>query len=205
MILYFTPGSSSLAAHIVAREARLCLEYDKVDLKTQTTASGQDYTRINPKGYVPALSLNNGEVLTEASVVMQFLADQAPEARLIPEAGSPERYRAQEWLGFIGTELHKGFGPLWRPTASDMCQQVAVKHLHRRFGYIDGHLKDRPYLLGERFTVADAYGFTVLNWTYFHKIDLSPYANIGAFIKRVADRPRVREALQVEGLIRTAA
>lgn len=204
MILYFTPGSSSLAAHIVAREARLAIEYDKVNLKTQTTESGQDYVKINPKGYVPALSLRNGEVIAEVSVVLQVLADQAPEARLIPEAGSADRYRVQEWLGFIGTELHKTFMPVWKPTSTEVCRRNAVEYLHHRFGFLDRHLNGRFYLFKDSFTVADAYAFAILNWTYFHRIDISSYKNMVEFMKRVAARPRVREALQTEGLLKSA-
>lgn len=205
MILYFTPGSSSLAAHIVAREARISIAYDKVNLKTLTTESGQDYTRINPKGYVPALSLPTGEVLTEAAVVLQFLADLAPEMGLIPEGGSIERYRVQEWLGFIGTELHKTFMPIWKPTSAAACQQSAIEQLHRRFGFLDRHLDGRSYLLGENFTVADAYCYAILNWTTFHRIDISPYLHMSAFMKRVAARPHTREALQIEGLLKGGA
>jgi glutathione S-transferase len=200
--LYYTPGSSSLASRIVACEAGLTLEYDKVDLKNQTTASGRNYIKINPKGYVPALALGDGQVLTEVSVVVQFLADQAPEARLIPEAGTLERYRVQEWLGFIGMELHKGFAPLWSPLSPDGARRMAIDHLRRRFGYMDGHLEQRPYLLGERFTVADAYGFAILNWASFHKIDLADHPHLATYMKRVAERPKVRQALQDEGLAR---
>lgn len=204
MKLYYTPGSCSLASRIVACEAGLEIDYDKVDLKHRTTASGRDFIKINPKGYVPALVLNDGQVLTEASVVIQFLADQAPEARLIPEPGSLDRYRVQEWLGFISTELHKGFSPLWKATSPEAARQMAVEHLHQRFGYLDRHLEGRTYLMGELFTVADAYVFAVLNWTSFHKIDISPYSRLEAYMKRVARRPGVRRALEAEGLARAA-
>ncbi|MCB5176169.1 glutathione transferase GstA [Microvirga lenta] len=205
MKLYYTPGSSSLASRIVACEAGLDLVYDKVDLKNRTTASGRDFSKINPKGYVPALALNDGQVLTETSVVIQFLADQAPQTRLMPELGSLERYRVQEWIGFISTELHKGFAPLWKPTSTEAARQMAVEQLHRRFGYVDRHLEGRSYLMGELFTVADAYGYAVLNWTSFHKIDVSPYSRLLAYMRRVAERPRVRQALEAEGLLRLAA
>jgi glutathione S-transferase len=204
MKLYYTPGSCSLAPRIVACEAGLQMEYDKVDLKNQTTASGRDFIKINPKGYVPALILSNGEVLTEACVVVQFLADQAPDAELMPKAGSLERYRVQEWLGFISAELHKGFGPLWKPASSDAARLMAVEILHRRFRYLEKRLETGPYLIGDRFTVADAYAFAILHWTHFHKIDISTYPRLVAFMKRVASRPKVREALQAEGLLTVA-
>jgi glutathione S-transferase len=200
MKLYYTPGACSLASRIVACEAGLEIDYDKVDLKNQTTASGRSFIKINPKGGVPALSLNNGEVLTEASVVVQFLADQAPHSRLIPEAGSLDRYRVQEWLNFISTELHGGFVPLWRPSSSAAERQASIENLSRLFRYFDRHLAERAYLMGEQFTVADAYGFTVLNWAHFHRIGLSDHPHLIAYMKRVAERPRVREALGAEGL-----
>ena len=205
MKLYYTPGSCSLASRIVACEAGLDLDYDKVDLKHWTTASGRDFIKINPKGYVPALALSDGQVLTEASVVIQFLADQAPQARLIPEPGSLERYRVQEWLGFISTELHKGFAPLWKPTYPDAARRMAVEHLHQRFGYLNRQLEGRSYLMGEIFTVADAYGFSVLNWNFFHKIDISAYSRLSAYLRRVAGRPGVRRALEAEGFAKAAA
>jgi glutathione S-transferase len=200
MKLYYTPGACSLASRIVACEAGLQIDYDKVDLKNQTTASGRSFIKINPKGGVPALSLSNGEVLTEASVVVQFLADQAPQARLIPEAGSLDRYRVQEWLNFIGTELHGGFVPLWKASSSDAERQASIENLHRNFLYIDRHLVERVYLMGEQFTVADAYGFTILSWAHFHRIDLCDYPHLRAYMKRIADRPRVKEAMGAEGL-----
>jgi glutathione S-transferase len=200
MKLYYTPGAGSLASRIVACEAGLQIDYDKVDLKNQTTASGRSFSKINPKGGVPALSLNNGEILTEASVVVQFLADQAPHAQLIPVAGSMDRYRVQEWLNFISTELHGGFMPLWRPASSAAERQSSIDNLFRLFGYLDGHLADRAYLMGEQFTVADAYGFTVLNWTHFHRISLAKHPWLLAYMKRVAARPGVKEALGAEGV-----
>ncbi len=204
MRLYYTPGACSLAPRIVACEAGLDLEYDKVDLKTQTTESGFNYGTINPKGYVPALALGNGEVLTEAPVVMEYLADQVPAARLLPEAGSLARYRVQEWLGFINGELEKGFDPLWRPRTPDAARGLAIDHLHRRLGYLDGCLQGRFYLMGEQFTIADAYCFTVLSWSRFHRVDLSGYAHVGAFMNRITNRPQVRQALRAEGLLQAA-
>lgn len=205
MKLYYTPGACSLAHRIVACEAGLDVEYDKVDLKTQTTASGRNFTKINPKGYVPALALRTGEVLTEAPVVLEYLADQMPDAGLLPGAGSLERYKVQEWIDFISTELHKGFAPLWDPPMPSTARELAVEHLHRRFAYLDNCLEGRSYLMGEQFTIADAYCFTVLSWAHFHRIDLSPYLQINAFMGRVAARPGVRRALEAEGLQNNAA
>lgn len=204
MRLYFSPGACSLALRIVAYEAGLTIDCDKVDLKTRVTASGRDFSRINPKGYVPALALDDGEVLTEGAVILQYLADQAPETELMPKAGCRDRYRVQEWLHFISTEIHKGFAPLWKPVTPDAARRLAVEDLHRRFGYVERHLDGRMYLMGDRYTVADAYCFTILNWAGFHRIDLSPYPRLLAFVDRVAARPRVREALRAEGLLRAA-
>lgn len=199
MKLYYSPGACSLAPHIVASEAGLALELDKVNLTTKTTGSGRDFLSVNPKGYVPALMLDNGELLTEAAVVVQFIADQAPGSGLLPHCGSPERLRVQEWLAFIASELHKGFGPLWKPV-SDASRKAAVEVLHRRFALLDQTLEGRSYLMGDGFTVADAYGFTILNWSHFHKIDLTAYPHLVAYMKRVANRPRVRKAMEHEGL-----
>ncbi len=205
MKLYYAPGACSLAPHIVAREAGLRLDLEKVDLGSGKTESGAAFAAINPKGYVPALALDNGEVLTEASALLQYLADQAAGAGLVPQAGTPERYRLLEWLGFISTEIHKGFGPLWNPQTPDAAKAIAKANLAKRFTYLDGRLARGPYLLGERFTAADAYLFTVVNWTNIHGIDLKPYPNLQAYIERVGARPKVREALLAEGLLKEAA
>jgi glutathione S-transferase len=205
MKLYYAPGACSLAPHIVAREAGLKLDLEKVDLGTGKTETGATYSGINPKGYVPALKLDTGEVLTEASALVQFLADKAPQAQLAPAAGTSERYRLLEWLGFISTEIHKGFGPLWNPAMPEGAKAIAKTNLGKRFAYLDAHLARGPYLLGERFTIADAYLFTVASWADFHAIDLKPYPNLQAYLGRVADRPRVREALAAEGLLKNAA
>lgn len=205
MKLYFAPGACSLAPHIVAREAGLRLDLEKVDLKTGKTESGAAFSEINPKGYVPALALDDGAVLTEVSALVQYLADQAPQAQLAPAVGTIEHYRLLEWLGFISTEIHKGFGPLWNPNSPEEAKAIAKTNLAKRFAYLDRHLARGPFLAGERFSVADAYLFTVTNWTNFHAVDLAPYANLRAFMERVAARPKVREALAVEGLLKQAA
>jgi glutathione S-transferase len=205
MKLYYAPGACSLAPHIVAREAGLKLDLEKVDLGIGRTENGVVFAEINPKGYVPALALDNGEVLTEVSALVQYLSDQAPQAGLVPAAGTIERYRLLEWLGFISTEIHKGFGPLWNPQSPEAAKTIARNNLAKRFAWLDQTLARGPYLLGERFTVADAYLFTVVNWTNFHAIDLKPYPHLKAFMERVGARPRVRDALAAEGLLRAAA
>jgi len=205
MKLYYSPGACSLAPHIVAREAGVPVELDKVDLSTRTTASGSSFTAINPKGYVPALGLQSGEVMTEVSALVQYLADQAPSSGLMPASASPERYRVLELIGFISTEIHKGFGPLWNPATPDAIRKATLDRLALRLAYLDQKLAGRTYLTGDTFTVADAYAFTVVKWTDIHNIDLSPYPNLVAFMGRVSARPKVREALAAEGLIQAAA
>lgn len=200
MKLYYSAGACSLAPHIVASEAGLSLELDKVNLTTKTTASGRDFLSVNPKGDVPALMLDNGELLTEASVVVQFLADQAPGSGLIPRCGSLERFQVQEWLAFVASDLHKGFGPLWMPV-SEECRRMALKLLHGHFAFLNLTLESRAYLMGGTFTVADAYAFTILNWCRFHKIDLTAYPRMVAYMERVGSRPKVRKAMEDEGLL----
>ena len=204
MKLYYSPGACSLAPHIVAREAGLSPDLEKVDLANRTTASGRSYLEVNPKGYVPALQVQDGTVMTEVSALIQYLADQAPQAGLIPAVGTPERYKVLEWIGFISTEIHKGFGPLWNPTTPDAVKQATKEKLFQRFAYLDQQLDGHSYLTGERFTVADAYLFVVVNWTNFHGLSLGQYPNLTAFMDRVAARPKVQEALQAEGLLKAA-
>ena len=204
MKLYYAPGACSLAPHIVAREAGLSPDLEKVDLANRTTASGRSFLEVNPKGYVPALQVQDGTVMTEVSALIQYLADQAPQAGLIPAAGTPERYKVLEWIGFIATEIHKGFGPLWNPTTPDAVKQATKERLFQRFAYVDQQLDGRSYLTGERFTVADAYLFVVVNWTNFHGLSLGDYPNLAAFMERVAARPKVQDALQAEGLLKAA-
>src|SRR3954449_10201832 len=205
MKLYYTPAACSLAPHIVAREAGLKLEIEKVDLPGKKTETGADFSKINPKGYVPALGLDNGEVLTEVATLVQYLADQAPQSGLAPASGTMERYRLQEWLTFVSTEIHKGFGPLWKPDTPEAMRDIVKANLAKRFAYLDQRLASRPFLTGERFTAADPYLFTVVNWTNFHNIDLKPYPNLAGFMQRVAARPAVQQALQAEGLLKKAA
>ncbi|EIM24467.1 glutathione transferase GstA [Microvirga lotononidis] len=200
MKLYYSPGASSLAPRIIAFEAGLNIEYDKVDLKTQTTASGRSFSRINPKGDVPALALPSGEILAEVPVILEYLADQAPSAQLLPNLGSWERYQVKEWLDFTGSELHKGFDPLWEAPQLPKARELAVCHLRKRIAYVDQCLRGQLYLTGQRFTVADAYCYTILSWARFHRIDLTGHGMVLEYMRRITDRPMVRRALQSEGL-----
>lgn len=204
MKLYYSPGACSLAPHIVLREAGFNFDLDRVAFPAKTTQDGQDFVAINQKGAVPTLWLDDGEVITEAAVILQYLADKTPAKGLIPPPGTKERYRVQEWLNYIATELHKGFGPLWKPDTPKEYKAIVKTNLAKQFDYLDKKFAGKTYLAGDSFTVADAYLFTILNWASFHQIDLKPYRNISAFMARVAARPRVQEALQAEGLAKAA-
>jgi len=205
MKLYYSPGACSLAAHIVAREASLAIDLVKVDLPTHKTETDEDYFKINPRGYVPAVEID-GELHTEVAALVQYLAEQAPQSKLLPAAGTIERFRVNQWLGFVASELHRTFSPwLWDPKTPDSTKQAARDKLAGRFTELDALFAARPYLTGDTFTVADAYAFTIVNWSNFLKIDLEPYPNLSAFMARVAARPKVREALKAERLIGMAA
>ncbi len=205
MKLYYSPGACSLAPHIVAREAGLTLDLVRVDLPAHKTETGDDFFKINPRGYVPVLEID-GELHTEVAVLVQYLADQAPQSNLLPPARSKQRFKVQQWLAFVASELHQTFSPwLFDPAAADSTKQAARNKLGLRFGELDKLLADRPYLTGDLFTVADAYAFTIVNWSNFLKIDLEPYPNLSAFMARIAARPKVREALAAEQLIAAAA
>jgi glutathione S-transferase len=200
MKLYYSPGACSLSPHIVVSETGINVELEKVNLAEHKTASGQDYMTINPKGYVPALGLDDGSVLTEGPAIVQYLADQKPGSGLIPPAGSIDRYRVQEWLHFIGTELHKNFGALFNKATPDATKETAKANITKRLAYLNDRLAGKQYLMGSNFTVADAYAFTIVNWTNFVGIDLKPYPNLAAYMARVAARPKVLETLKSEGL-----
>ena len=201
MKLYYAPGACSLSPHIALRETDMTFDLDKVDLGKKKTSDGSDFTKINPLGYVPALELDNGDVLTEGAAIVQYLADQAPAAKLLPEAGTMERYRAQEWLTFISSELHKGFSPLFNPALEGDMKSSVITRLESRFDYVDKQLEGQQYLTGDDFSMVDAYGFTIINWANFKDIDLSRWSNISAYMGRVAARPKVHEALKAEGLV----
>ncbi len=202
MKLYFMPGACSLSPHIVFREAGLKVDIEKVNTQEQRTESGQDFRAINPKGYVPALQLDDGEVLTESGVIAQFLADQAPNAKLIPAAGTRERYRMMEWMNFISTELHKNFTTLFSSKMPAEAKQTTTETLFTRFGLLEKHLAGKDFVMGSQFTVADAYLFTVVNWANFLKIDISQFPALVAHNKRVGGRPAVQEALRAYGLMK---
>ncbi|HZS64216.1 MAG TPA: glutathione transferase GstA [Xanthobacteraceae bacterium] len=204
MKLYYAPGACSLSPHIALREAGLSFELERVDNKTKRTERGQNYLAINPKGVVPALALDDGEILTEGSAIVQLIADMAPAKKLAPPAGTMERYRLQEWLNYIATELHKGFGPLWKPNVLEDYKKTVKETLAKQFAFTDERLAGRGYVMGDTFTIADGYLFTILNWSKFHNIDLSPYQNLSAFMQRIAARSGVQKAMQAEGLIETA-
>lgn len=201
MKLFLKPGSCSLASHIVLEEIGRPYDTETVDLAKKLTASGADFWAINPKGYVPALLLDDGDLLTEGPAILQYLADLAPELQLAPANGSKARYQLQSWLTFIGTEVHKNFSPFFNPAATPEMKDLARANLQRRLAYTHEQLGGRPFLMGETFSVADAYLFTVLSWAKFIKLDLSDWPNLTAFQARIAARPAVQRALKAEGLI----
>lgn len=201
MKLYYSPGACSLSPHIVLREVGETFDLDKVNLGTKLTESGEDYRQVNPKGYVPALRLDGGEVLTEGPAIVQYLADSKGRTDLAPTAGSLERVRVQEYLNFIGTELHKSFSPLFQKDASEEMKQAAAAKVSGRLDMANAMLDGKQHLMGDGFTVADAYLFTVANWTRPTGIGLDRWPNIAAFVQRVGARPAVQAALKAEGLI----
>jgi len=202
MKLYYAPSACSMAPHITLREAGLAFDSDRVDLAKKQTSGGEDYLQVNPKGYVPALRLDDGGVLTEVAVLLQYIADRTPESGLAPRAGTMERYRLMEWLNFIATEVHKSFGPLWNPATPDATKEAARALIAKRLAIVEAALVGRPYLTGETFSIADAYLFTIVNWTNVHKIDLAPWSKLKEFMARVAARPKVQETMRAEGLIK---
>jgi glutathione S-transferase len=205
MKLYYAPAACSLASHIALLEAGLKFTAVKVDLRRKTLADGSDYTNINAQGYVPALQLKNGEVLTEGPAILQYIADQAPASNLAPANGSFARYKLQSWLNFIATELHKNFTPLFDPTAAEVTKSAAQQKLMQRLTQLDQQLAALQYLVGDYFTIADAYLFTVAGWAKFVKFDLTPYPNLLSFVARCNQRPAVQAALAAEGLLSKGA
>jgi glutathione S-transferase len=196
MKLYFSPGACSLHPHITLREAGVPFELERVDLRSHKVHDGTDYYTVNPKGYVPALRLDDGSLLTEGAVIDQYVADLRPEKKLIPAAGTMDRYHLQEWLNFIAAEIHKAFGPLFGN--DEAAKEAARTRIGKRFDFVQQSLGSRPYLTGETFTVADAYLFNMLRWTTFTGIDLAKWPALEAFFKRVEQRPAVQEALAAE-------
>lgn len=199
MKLYILPGACSLASNIALREADIPFQVAKVDKRTKRV-DGVDFTTINPKGYVPVLQLDDGQVLTENVVVLQYIADLNPAAKLAPPAGTMERYRLQEWLSFINSELHKSFSPLFSSEATEEMKAYARNYIAKRLTYVEGALGTNDYLMGAQFTVADAYLFTVLSWGARVEVDIGP--KLKAYVDRIRSRPHVVEAMTAEGLIR---
>lgn len=202
MKLYYSPGACSLSPHIALREAGLPFDMQKVDLNSKQMEGGGDFTAVNAKGYVPALALDDGQMLTEGPAIVQYIADQRPESGLAPKAGTLERYRLMEWLNFIASELHKTFAPLFHPEVAAEWRQAARDRIAQRLDIVEKHLHGKDYLMGKQFTVADGYLFTVLNWSKFVGFDLGKWPLVQAYLARVAARPKVQEALKAEGLVK---
>lgn len=205
MKLYYSPGACSLASHIALREAERTFDLDRVDLRTHRTATGADYYQINPKGYVPTLQLDGpgSMVLTENAAILQYIADLVPEKGLAPPNGTFARYHLQEWLDFIGSEIHKQFGPLFHPDTPALTQERLRGKIGERFAYLNGVLIDRGFLMGETFTVADCYLLAMLRWTERFEIDLQLYPNLDEYYQRMLPRPTVQAAMVAEGLVET--
>ena len=202
MKLYYLSGACSMASSIALREAGLKFEFVKVDRHTRKAADGLDFNEVNPKGYVPALTLDNGETLTENVALLQYIADRNPASKLAPAAGTLERYRLMEWLSFINSEIHKAFSPLFRPDVPEDTKQYTLGNLTKRLEYVNRMLAGKTFLMGEQFTVADCYLFTVLNWSGFVKIDLGRWPELKRYVDRIGQRPHVIEALKAEGLVK---
>jgi len=203
MKLYYAPGACSLSPHIVLREAGLPFELERVDLYSKKTEKGADYYKINPKGLVPTVTLDTGETLTEGPAIVQYLADRKPESGLVPPAGSMERYRQQEWLNYVTSELHKTFSPLFSDKTPEAFREMVKDKLAKQFDYLNQRFATHQFLAGSKFTAADAYAFTVINWSRAPQvaIDLARWPNLAAYMDRIAARPKVKEAMKAEGLI----
>lgn len=202
MKLYYSPGACSLSPHIVLHEAGLSCELIPAPTKTHQLPDGTDYYSINPLGYVPLLELDDGRRLREGPAIVQYLADQVPEKQLAPANGSFERYKLQEWLTFIGTEIHKNFSPLFNPNSLPEVKTAAIELLKKRLGWVNGELAGKDFLMGSAFTVADAYLFTVTNWSQYVGLDMSNFTNVLAYRARIGVRPAVLAAMKTEGLIK---
>ena len=202
MKLYYSPGACSLSPHIALQEAGLAYTPVLVSTKSHKLQDGTDYYTINALGYVPVLELDNGERLREGPAIVQYIADQVPDKQLAPANGTLARYRLQEWLNFIGTELHKGFSPLFNPATPEEYKPVVRERLLQRLQWVDSQLAGKQYLMGDQFTVADGYLFTVTNWTQPTKLDISGLAHLAAYRERVGARPAVQAAMKAEGLLK---
>ena len=204
MKLYYSPGACSLSPHIALLEAGLPYDLVKVDVRAKKLENGDDYLTVNPKGQVPALGLDSGEIVTEGPVIVQIIADKASAKNLAPARDSAERYKLLEWLNFITSELHKNFSPLFNPAIPDEVKKFFADRIMGKFTYIESQLAGRDYLMGKQFTVADGYLYTMMRWADAHKLDLSALTNLTAYKARVAARPKVQEALTKEGLMKAA-
>lgn len=202
MKLYYSPGACSLASHIALYESGLSFEIDRLIKTSKMTVGGEDFMQVNPKGYVPTIKLDDGSVLTEGVAVLQYIADRKPDSHLAPRCGTMERYRLQEWLTFISSELHKSFSPFFNKDATEDTKTGARNHLIKRLGYVETQLARQPYLMGEHFTVADAYLFVVVGWSKHVAFDLSPFPKMQEYLARIAVRPAVQAAMKAEGLLK---
>jgi len=200
MKLYYSPGACSMASHIVLNELGGKFDIAKLDFATRKTDGGEDFSVVNPKGAVPALRMENGEVLTEGAVILQYICDHAGNTALMPKAGTPERYREMEWLNWIAADLHKAFSPLFNKPYAEKAREFVIANIERRLGHLDKHLATHDYLMGKTFTAADAYCFTILSWSKPTNVDLSKFKNVVAYMARVGDRPSVQKTLKSEGL-----
>lgn len=201
MKLYYSAGACSLSPHIVLEESGLKYEAISAPTKTKVLPDGSDYRKVNPLGYVPYLVLDDGSGIRECAVIVQYIADQVPDRKLAPALGTRQRYELMSWLNFIATEVHKSFSPLFQPGMPDAAKDLAKEKLAARLKWVDGELAGKHYLMGQDFSVADAYLFTVTNWTKPMHIDLSPYPNVVAWRERMAARPAVQRAMKAEGLL----
>jgi len=201
MKLYYSPGACSLSPHIALHEAGIAFQPVLASTKTHQLKDGTDYYGINPLGYVPLLELDDGTLLREGPAIVQYIADQAPAKNLAPASGTLQRYRLQEWLTFIGTEIHKGFSPLFNPATPEEYKTIAKDKLNSRLKWVDGELAGKNYLMGEHFSVADGYLFTVTNWASRVGVDITGLDNLTAYRERVAARPAVQQAMKAEGLL----
>lgn len=202
MKLYYSPGACSLASHIALYETGLPFEIDRLIKTTKMTVGGENFMQINPKGYVPAIKLDDGNILTECAVVLQYIADQNPASGLAPKAGTMERYRLQEWLTFISSEIHKSFSPMFNKDASEEVKSYARNMLGKRLVHAETQFANKPYLMGDHFTVADAYFFVVMNWSNIVGFDLAPFPRIKEYMARIAAHPAVQAAMKAEGLLK---
>jgi glutathione S-transferase len=202
MKLFYAPGVCSLSPHIALCEAGLSFDLQKVDTKTKVMEGGGDFREINPKGYVPFLQLDDGTYLSEGPAIVQYIADLKPESKLAPANGTMARYHLQEWLGFLNSEIHKGFSPLFKPTTPDEYKAAVREQLASRFDYLSAQLEGKQWLMGDTFTVADGYLFTLLGWTKWTHIDLNKWPVLVEYVKRVGARPAVQAALKAEGLLK---